>query len=247
LTWRRVRRAVALAIVLAAIVVSWWWRRLRRRTSLCDRAKWLQRASQGVLRCLGVAIEVGGHVPARGLVVANHLSYFDILIISAAMPCFFVSKKEIAGWPYFGWAARTGGTIFLDRKSMRSARHVAGEIEKRLDAPIPVLLFPEGTSTEGKEVLRFHSRLIDPAVRAGAPIAALAIRYVVDGGLPEREVCFFGNAALLPHAWRVMVLKGFTAQLRFGEARVYSDRRAAAEQTRTEVVAMREVKPRAVE
>jgi 1-acyl-sn-glycerol-3-phosphate acyltransferase len=234
---------VALAFVLAAIVMSWWRLRLRRRTQPVDRAMWLQRASQRVLWCLGVRLQVDGQPPARGLAVANHLSYFDILVISAAMPCFFVSKKEIASWPYFGWAARTGGTIFLDRKSMRSARHAAGEIEKRLDLPIPVTLFPEGTSTDGEEVLRFHSRLIDPAIKAGAPITALAIRYVIDGGLPERAACFFGNAAFLPHAWRVMGVRRLTAELRFGQPRIYHDRRAAAEQTRAEVVAMRRMGP----
>jgi 1-acyl-sn-glycerol-3-phosphate acyltransferase len=116
---------VALAIVLLLVVFDFWWMRLRGRMTLQRRALWLQRASRRVLRSLGVKVQVEGRPPASGLVVANHLSYFDILIISAAMPCFFVSKKEIAGWPYFGWAARAGGTIFLDRQSMSSAPALA--------------------------------------------------------------------------------------------------------------------------
>lgn len=246
MNWRRPRRAVALVFVLLLIVVDFLWIRLRGRMTLEMRALWLQNASRRVLRSLGVRVQVDGQPPARGLVVANHLSYFDILIISAAMPCFFVSKKEIAGWPYFGWAARTGGTIFLDRHSMRSARVVAEEIAERLKLPVPVMLFPEGTSTDGTQVLRFHSRLIDPAAKVAAPITAVAIRYVVAGGVAERELCFYGNAVFLPHAWKVMGVEGFTAQLRFGESRIYAGRHEAAERTRAEVAAMREVSPLAV-
>jgi lyso-ornithine lipid O-acyltransferase len=148
-SWRQLRRAVALAFVLLLIVFDFSWIRLRGRMTLERRALWLQRASRRVLRSLGVKVQVGGRPPARGLVVGNHLSYFDVLIISAAMPCSFVSKNEIAGWPYFGWAAQAGGTIFLDRQSMRSARVVAEEIAERLHLPVPVMLFPEGTSTDG--------------------------------------------------------------------------------------------------
>jgi lyso-ornithine lipid O-acyltransferase len=237
---RRCWHAVALAVALAMIVCRNWWMRLSGRMTFVRRSLWLQDASRQVLWCLGVDVQVQGSLPACGLVVANHLSYFDILILSAAMPCFFVAKREIEGWPYFGWAAREGGTIFLDRKSMRSARTVADEIAERLKLPVPVILFPEGTSTDGTQVLRFHSRLIDPATRTAAPITAAAIRYEIEGGTEESEVCFYGEASFLPHAWRVMGIKHITAQLRFGEPQIYSDRRAAAERTHSEVTALRE-------
>jgi hypothetical protein len=96
-------------------------------------------------------------------------------------------------------------------------------------------------------VLRFHSRLIDPAMKVGAPITAVAIRYVAAGGVAERELCYFGKVVFLTHAWKVMGVEGFTAQLRFGEPKIYRDRHAAAEQTRAEVIAMREMRPLAVE
>ena len=203
------------------------------------RAIWLQKASRRVLQALGLGIEVDGRPPACGLVVANHLSYLDILILSAAMPCFFVAKKEIDVWPYFGWAARTGGTIFLDRASMRSARNVAGEISERLNLPVPVLLFPEGTSTDGARLLRFHSRLIDPATKAGAPITTAAIRYLARGSVAERELCWFGGQQFLPHVWKVMDIEGFSAHVRFGEPRIYANRRVAAERTHAEIAEWR--------
>jgi lyso-ornithine lipid O-acyltransferase len=238
-TWRRLRRAVALVFALTLNILHSWLMRLRGPFTPVRRALWLKSASRRVLKALGLAIEVTGQPPTCGLVVANHLSYLDILILSAAMPCFFVSKKEIDGWPYFGWAARTAGTIFLDRKSMRSVRQVAEEIRARLNLPVPVLLFPEGTSTDGAHVLRFHSSLIDPATKAGAPITTAAIRYVARG-VEERELCWYGGAEFLPHTWKIMDVEEFSAQVRFGEPRIYADRRVAADRTHAEIAEWRE-------
>jgi 1-acyl-sn-glycerol-3-phosphate acyltransferase len=182
---------------------------------------------------------VEGQPPACGLVISNHLSYLDIIIISATMPCFFVAKMEIDDWPFFGKAARSGGTIFLDRSSLASAMTVAEQMTERLKLPVPVLLFPEGTSTDGAEVLRFHSRLIDPATSTGAPITAAAIRYVIEGNVEERELCWYGDEEFITHLWKVLGVTGFSAQLRFGEPRVYPHRRVAADQTHAEITAWR--------
>ena len=237
---RRFRRAVALAFALALCVARYWLKRIRGPLTLEQRAVWLQQAVRMILKCLGIKYQVEGQPPACGLVVSNHLSYLDILIISAAMPCFFVAKMEIVGWPFFGKAARTGGTIFLDRSSLASAMSVAEQISERLNLPVPVLLFPEGTSTDGAEVLRFHSRLIDPATTAGAPITAAALRYVIEGGVEERELCWYGDEQFVTHLWKVLGVVGFSAQLRFFEPQIYSDRRTAADQTHAEITAWRE-------
>jgi 1-acyl-sn-glycerol-3-phosphate acyltransferase len=242
MTLRRIRHAVALVFVLAFCILRFWLARLRGPMTLERRALWLQACARMILKSLGIGYEVEGHPPTRGLVVSNHLSYLDIIIISAAMPCFFVSKAEVTGWPFFGKAARTGGTIFLDRSSQASAMSVAEQISERLSLPIPVpvLLFPEGTSTNGAQLLRFHSRLIDPAIAAGAPITAVGIRYVIEGGVEERELCWYGDEEFLTHLWKVLGVAGFSAQLHFGEPRIYSDRRVAADQTHAEITAWRQ-------
>ena len=193
-----------------------------------------------MLKALNIRLQVEGEPPGRGLVVANHLSYLDIVLLSAAMPCFFVAKAEIDRWPYFGRAARSGGTIFVDRSSLESAMSVAEQIAERLSLPIPVLLFPEGTSTDGAQVLRFHSRLIDPATAVGAPITAVAIRYAIEGGVQERELCWYGDDEFLTHLWKLLGVAGFSASLRFGKPRIYTDRRVAADSTHAEITAMRE-------
>ncbi len=240
MTLRRIRRAVALALVLASCILRYWLVRLRGPMTLERRALWLQASARSILVSLGIESQVEGQPPACGLVVANHLSYLDILIISAAMPCFFVAKMEIDGWPFFGKAARSGGTIFLDRSSLASAMTVAEQMTERLKLPVPVLLFPEGTSTDGAQVLRFHSRLIDPATSTGAPITAAAIRYVIEGGVEERELCWYGDEEFIRHLWKVLGVTGFSAQLRFGEPQIYPHRRVAADQTHAEITAWRE-------
>jgi 1-acyl-sn-glycerol-3-phosphate acyltransferase len=221
-------------------IVRYWLARLRGPMTLERRALWLQGSAQAILKVLDIKTEVEGQPPTRGLVVSNHLSYLDIIIISAAMPCFFVSKIEVGGWPFFGKAARSGGTIFLDRSSRESANAVAEQMAERLKLPIPVLLFPEGTSTDGAQVLRFHSRLIDPATSAGAPITAAAIQYVIGGGVEERELCWYGNEEFPSHLWKVLGVKGFAARLHFGVPRIYCDRRVAADETHAEITGWRE-------
>ena len=107
MTLRRIRRAVALAFMLALCILRYWLARLRGPMTLERRALWLQACARSILSSLGITYEVEGQPPTCGLVVSNHLSYLDIIIISAAMPCFFVAKVEIDGWPFFGKAART--------------------------------------------------------------------------------------------------------------------------------------------
>jgi 1-acyl-sn-glycerol-3-phosphate acyltransferase len=235
---RMIRRAVALVFVLVASIVHFWLIRLQGPLTLDRRARWVHETCIRVLRSMGIDFHVEGNVPARGMVVANHLSYLDILMLSAAMPCLFVAKQEIGSWPYFGWAARVGGTMFLDRSSLASAQNVSDMIGERLKLPVPVLFFPEGTSTDGT-MLRFHSRLFEPAIVSGVPITAVSIRYVISDGTPERELCWFGDDSFAPHLLRSLNTPGFHAELRFGEPHVYSHRRIAADETFAKIALMR--------
>ena len=237
--FRSIRRAVALVFALALCIVRYWLLRLRGPITMERRSLWVQQAARGILAGVGIRYRVEGQPPTHGLVVANHLSYLDPVIISAAMPCFVVAKMEMGGWPFFGKAARSGGTIFLDRSSLASAMSVADQMTERLKLPIPVLLFPEGTSTDGRQVLPFHPRLIDPATTAGVQITAATIRYIIEDGTPEQELCWYGDESFLTHLFKTLGVPGFSARVRFGQPRVYSDRRAAADATQAEITAMR--------
>jgi lyso-ornithine lipid O-acyltransferase len=232
---RRLPRAVALASVLTLIFLRLRLMRLQGPLTPERRAQWIQRSARDFLAVLGIGWKTEGKPPASGLLVSNHLSYLDILSLAATVPCCFVSKIEVASWPIFGSLARGGATIFLDRASGASARLAAEQMAQRLQCPVPVLLFPEGTSTDGSHVLRFHARLFQPAIQTRAPITAAAIRYRSEEGGEERELCWYANAPFLPHLWKVLGLRGFSACIHFGEPRLYADARSAARETQAAV------------
>lgn len=232
-------RAASLGFALLLCVLRWWGLRLFGPVKPEARARWMHFSGPLALAFLGVRLRVVGEPPKRGLVVANHLSYLDIVIFSAAMPCSFISKAEIAGWPFFGMLARFGGNLFLDRTSRVSAKRVATEMGERLALNSPILLFPEGTSTDGSDILPFFATLYEPAIQANVPITAAAIRYIPDDGTAERELCWFGDDPFLPHLWKTLGAGDFSAEVRFGESRQYVDRRTAAAETRVEVERLR--------
>ena len=238
--FRTIRRAVALVLALAFCIFRYWLIRMRGPLPMKRRAEWAQYTAKAIMAGVGIHYRVEGTPPTHGLVVSNHLSYLDVLILSAAMPCFFVAKIEIGGWPIFGWSAHVSGTIFLDRTSKESAMSVADQMVERLKQPIPVLLFPEGTSTDGSQVIPFHPRLIDPATSTGTQITTAAVRYVVKDGTPEKELCWYGDETFTTHLLKVLGVAGFSAVVRFGQPRVYDDRRTAADATHDEIAAMRE-------
>lgn len=234
-------RLLILIVSLAQILFRFLVLRLRRgsRIALADRAQWLHGSCRLVLSRLGVATRVRGPRPQRGLVCSNHLSYLDIAVLAAAAPCLFVSKREIGRWPIFGFFARCAGTIFLDRQSHASAETVAAEMVDALDRGVPVLLFPEGTSTDGREVLRFHSTLLEPAVQKGLEMTAAAVAYRLHGGR-ERDLCYYGDIAFLPHLVRTMGRRGIAAEVEFyPDPAVYPERKIAALDLRERVVALR--------
>ncbi|HME58759.1 MAG TPA: lysophospholipid acyltransferase family protein [Terracidiphilus sp.] len=238
--FRTIRRAVALVLALALSIFRYWLIRLRGPLSMERHALWGQQTARTILAGVGIHYSVKGTPPTHGLVISNHLSYLDVPILAAAMPCFFVAKIEIGGWPIFGWAARACGTIFLDRNSRESAMSVADQMVERLKLQIPVLLFPEGTSTDGSQLLPFHPRLIDPATSTGTQITTAAVHYVIEDGTPEKELCWYGDESFTTHLLKVLGVAGFSAEVRFGEPHIYNDRRVAADSTRAEIAAMRE-------
>lgn len=238
--FRAARRAVTLGFVLVYCLLRSLVSRLIGPDTLERRAQWLHESGQLAIGVLDIRLKITGNPPKSGLLVANHLSYLDILAFAAAMPCYLVSKVEIGRWPFFGTLARSGGTMFVDRSSRASAEQVTEEIAKRLKDTVPVLFFPEGTSTDGTELLRFHSRLFTPAVEGGIPVATAAVRYVPEDGSPENALCWVGDDAFLPHLWRTLDGPNFSVEVVFGEPRTYKHRRVAADATRAEISAMRE-------
>ena len=138
-----------------------------------------------------------------------------------------------------GWLQKTCVEVLWSLEISLSVEGQPPMISGRLKLLVPVLFFPEGTSTDGTSVLRFHSRLFEPAIVAGAPITAASVRYVIEAGTPEREICWYGDDTFGGHMVKTLNSAPISAIVRFGEPRVYANRRVAAHRTHDEVAAMR--------
>jgi 1-acyl-sn-glycerol-3-phosphate acyltransferase len=165
--------------------------------SLPRRGRIRQRWSQRLLRILGIELQINGApLVERGLLVANHVSWVDIFVINALTPAAFVSKAEVRQWPLIGWLAAVNETVFLRRGSRGHARIINDEIAQRMRDDRHVALFPEGTTTDGSQVLHFHAALLQPAILTGHPIQPLALRYRTPAGEFTRAAAYDGDVSL---------------------------------------------------
>ena len=238
--WRSWYKAVILLFSLLQCVLSFLPLLLRGETSPEERAVWLHSCCKLVLRRLGFGVSVLGTAPRSGLLVSNHLSYLDILVYGATVPCVFVSKLEVRSWPLLGLLASLGGTVFIDRRSAASAAEAARRIETLLTAGLLVLIFPEGTSSDGSDVLRFHAPLFAPAIRATATATSAAIGYSAGTLAVEADLCYYGDISFAPHLLQILQLPEISAMVSFADSgRLFADRKDAAATTRAEVVELR--------
>lgn len=182
---------------------------------LPERTRWLQRSSRRALRVFRVQIEAHGPRPATGLLVSNHLSYLDILVLAKLTPAVFVAKSEIRNWPVFGWFGRLAGTLFVERSRRSDVGRMSAEIRAVLDEGQLVVLFPEGTSWNGRELLPFKSSLLESIVGSPHPLSVAGIRYSLADGSVENDVCYWGDMTFLPHLVRLMARRQVQVQVRF--------------------------------
>src|SRR5262249_40072572 len=112
------------------------------------RAAWLQRWCRFACLVLGIRVRTRGSMPSSGLLVSNHLSYLDIIVLSSIRPCVFVAKCDVARWPLFGWLARAAGTIFVDRDRRFCGTKAIDLIRQAIAGGSLVVLFPEGTGSD---------------------------------------------------------------------------------------------------
>jgi 1-acyl-sn-glycerol-3-phosphate acyltransferase len=206
------------------------------RPSLETRARWLQASCRRVLRIFNTDIHATGPIPNRGLLVSNHLSYLDILVLSALTPSIFVAKSEVRRWPIFGWFARLGGTLFTDRARRTQVGALAKELRSSLEQGTLVVLFPEGTSSDGQTVLPFKSALLEPARDCSYCLSASLIEYHLEDGDVGEEVCYWKDMTFVPHLLNLLSKRRIQAFVRFSELRDRTDdRKALARRLHSEV------------
>ncbi len=189
--------------------------------------------SRALCRILGVRVAARGPVPRPPFVlVSNHLSYLDIIVLGTRLPCVFVAKAEIDAWPVFGALCRSVGTIFIERQAKRRLPEILGQVERALEAGQGVVIFPEGTSGAGDVVLPFRSSLLDLPARLDRPVhhATLGYRSPDPASPTHLTVTWWGEMPLGPHLRALLDLPWIEATLDFGgEAVRDTDRKRLAE------------------
>jgi 1-acyl-sn-glycerol-3-phosphate acyltransferase len=171
----------------------------------------VKRWSHSLLGMLGVKLHVHGEMPRKGaprghaspaMLVANHVSWLDIYAINAALPVRFVAKSEIRNWPVIGWLSAKTGTLFIERAKRRDTVRISGEIVAAMQRGDVVAVFPEGTTSDGSQVLRFHGSLLQPALQAEAHVHPVALRYERGDGSLCVEAAYDGDKSL----WHTLLL-----------------------------------------
>src|SRR3977135_3734891 len=202
---------------------------------------------------MGVRIrEVGTRSTASpALILSNHVSWLDICVITALAPVVFVAKSEVARWPVFGWLAKLQRTIFIDRRARHQTGAATREIADRLLGGDAVVLFAEGTSSDGIRVLPFRSSLVgavhhalgDSTHHSHVTVQPMSLAYVRLSGVPMGRalralVAWSGDAALIPHLLRVLSSGAVDVTVSWGEAVAYdmsADRKAIARESEKSV------------
>ena len=175
-----------------------------------------QRWSAKLLALLCVHCRVAGPLTSAGgnvLVVANHISWLDIIVLNAVCPVRFVAKAELARWPVAGRLARAGGTLFIERAQRRDTHRVSRTVTDALRAGDIVAVFPEGTTSEGASTLPFKSSLLQSIVDADGDILPVAIRYRDTRGARSTAPAYVGDDSFMTSFWRVCATRALVVEI----------------------------------
>ncbi len=205
----------------------------------------VQAWAQRMLEVLGIGLEVRGSTPGAGplMLVANHISWLDILVLHAARHCRFVSKSDVAHWPLIGRLATGAGTMYIERESRRDAMRIVHHMTVSLRAGDILAVFPEGTTSDGVTLLPFHANLIQAAISAEAPVLPVGLNFIdARTGRTSLSPCYIGDDSFVGSLWRTLAGPRITAVVTFGQPQcaLGRDRRAWARDLRGAVVALRQ-------
>jgi 1-acyl-sn-glycerol-3-phosphate acyltransferase len=234
------RAAKVIALILRG---HWRIRRDLQSATAEQRGQAVVQWSRDMLQALGVDLRQHGQAPARGplLIVCNHVTWLDILVLHACGHARFVSKSEVHHWPLIGTMAAAAGTLFIERSSRRDAMRVVHHMVEVLHAGDVLAIFPEGTTSDGLGLLPFHANLIQAALSAPAPVLPAALRYVdAHSGQTSQAVSFVGDESLVDSVWRTVCARGLQVHLAWGEPQTDDgrDRRAWARDLQQQVHAL---------
>lgn len=240
-------RLLLLVLGTFALWLTAWIISRAPRTRTARRLRLFACWARFVSRTINLRACVDGAPPREaGLLVANHLSYVDVIVLAALADVTFVAKAEVAGWPIVGRLCRFVGTLFVRRTRGEAVSSALGEIEAALAQGRLVVLFPEGTSTDGRQVLPFRPALLEAARLTARPVGWAALSYVVPARAGQRRpsaeeaVCWWGDMTLVGHLYRLLQLPEIRVHVTFGAmAAAPPERKALARQLHAAVTAAR--------
>jgi 1-acyl-sn-glycerol-3-phosphate acyltransferase len=237
-------RGIHLAALLIAATLDG---KIRHPKCGPEGAVWVHRWCRRIVDSMGLRYTIEGPVPKAGpmAVVSNHMSYLDVLIYSATTPFIMVSKTEVRGWPLIGWITAQAGTIYVQRADVAGGQtqthaEINEAMAKAFRSGLPVLFYPEGTTTDGSGVLPFRRGLFHSVLANQVPMRAAALTYRFDepnpGASIAEDVCFVGDSEFATHILRFLPLRGVHVHLRFGEREIEgNDRFTLAEKAHAAV------------
>jgi 1-acyl-sn-glycerol-3-phosphate acyltransferase len=223
--FRSIYRSMYLLLLLVAATVDG---RIRRPRVGAEGAIWIHGWCRRIVATLQIECSYEGALPRNGALVSNHLSYLDILLYSATTPFIMVAKHELRSWPLLGWLTAQAGTVYVQRsedvkpgETRQSYAEVNRMMAEAYASGLPVLFFPEGTTTNGEQVLPFRRGLFHSILDGDVPLRTAALGFEIDSGntigCVGEHVCFVGDALFAPHLFRCLGLQGLRARIRFGE------------------------------
>lgn len=242
--FRSVTRSLLLLAMLLAATFDLW---LRRPRFGAEGAVWIHGWCRRIVDAMGIQVLVTGPLPDASAgpvaVVSNHLSYLDILLYSATQPFVMVAKSEVKRWPLLGRLTARAGTVYVDRGGGPPTYPAVNRaMSEAYRSGLPVLFFPEGTTTDGSEVLPFRRGLFHSVLNNRVELRTAVLRYTLGPGNGDatvaNDVCWWGDSLFGPHIFRCLGLKNVSARIAFADTEVDgADRFQLSERARTRVAA----------
>ena len=193
-----------------------------------------------LLTLLAIELRVRGKPVVGGpaLIVANHMSWLDIVVLHAGRHCRFVSKADVRHWPLIGRMASAAGTLYIERDSRRDAMRVVHHMAQALRAGDVLAVFPEGTTSDGRTLLPFHGNLLQAAIAVDAPVQPVALKFVdACSGQRSYAPCYINDDTLLGSLWRTLTAPPLAVVVHYGDIQHAGprDRRAWAADLRHDI------------
>jgi 1-acyl-sn-glycerol-3-phosphate acyltransferase len=217
--WLRFCRTL-LRATAHALQGFWTIKTLFPKLDQADREARVQVWAGAMLRIVGIELVVKGTPPANGpmLLVANHISWLDILVMHASRHCRFVSKSDVRDWPFVRTLSDGAGSLYIERASRRDAHRVVTQMAERLQAGDILAVFPEGTTGDGITLKPFHANLIQAAIEASVPVQPVALKFVdAASGATSFAPSYVDDETLAGSIWRTLTAPPIKAVVVFGE------------------------------